>query len=214
MKLRTHQFGVSMVELLIVVAMSGFLTLAIASVFAGNSRTMKTQNALAELNDNGRYALDRISRDVRMMGYRNSNFALGSLPDSLVIDDGVNDSIAITYEADLDCNRVAVGASGLITNRFSIIDNDLYCNNQILVRGIENVQILLGEDLDNDRVANRYVPESAVGVDQENVVSLLISVTSFSRDSGAKIGLNMASEQSDQTLRRTYHVTIALRNRI
>ena len=203
-----------MVELMIVVAMSGFLTLAIASMFAGTSRTMKTQNALAEVNDNGRYALDRISRDVRMMGYRNSNFGLGSLPSSLSIDDGPTDSIAITYESDLDCNRQVAGPTGLITNRFSIVDSDLYCNNQILVRGIEDMQILLGEDLDNDRVANRYVPESAAGVDQENVVSLLISVTSLSRESGAKIGLNMASAKSDQTLRRTYHITIALRNRI
>ena len=44
-----------------------------------------------------------------------------------------------------------------------------------MVEGVEDMQILYGEDTDADNVANRYVPSDEVG-SMENVVSVRISL--------------------------------------
>lgn len=88
-----------------------------------------------------------------------------------------------------------------------------------LVEGIENMQILYGENTDADRTPNYYVPADSV-VDMANVVSVYISLLVASSDD------NLASQPIDYTyngatttpadrrIRRVFTSTIALRNRL
>lgn len=74
-----------------------------------------------------------------------------------------------------------------------------------LVEGIEQMRLLFGEDLNGDRVPDRYGPITAVA-DPANIITVRLQLTANSVDAVA--------EDGDGLLRRTFTQTIAVRNRI
>jgi type IV pilus assembly protein PilW len=87
------------------------------------------------------------------------------------------------------------------------------------VEGIENMQVLYGEDANNDNTADYYVPSNSV-VDMGKVVSIRVSLLTRTTEA------NLASQDydityngatttpTDRRLRRIYTSTISLRNRL
>ena len=63
-----QQHGMSLVELLIAMIIGLFLISGVAQVYLGNRVTFAFTNAIAETQENGRFALDAISRDLRSAG--------------------------------------------------------------------------------------------------------------------------------------------------
>jgi type IV pilus assembly protein PilW len=61
--------GVSLVELMIALALSAFLLLGLAQVFAASRAAYQTAEALGRVQENGRVGLDFVSRDLRMSGH-------------------------------------------------------------------------------------------------------------------------------------------------
>ncbi|MCK5498240.1 MAG: PilW family protein [Gammaproteobacteria bacterium] len=78
---------------------------------------------------------------------------------------------------------------------------------QSLVEGIENMQILYGEDTDGDLTPDYYVDADAVA-DMERVVSIRITLTVRT------LSTNLSTTSVDGRLRRTFSTTIAVRNRL
>ena len=68
--LRWHR-GMSLVELLVALSLGALLMLAASSVLLAASGSYGDQSASARLDDNGRYALDTITRAVRQTAYVN-----------------------------------------------------------------------------------------------------------------------------------------------
>ena len=66
MKRIDKQKGISLVEILVALVISLFLLGGIVQVYLGNKTTFKFTNALAEIQENGRFALDWMSQDLRM----------------------------------------------------------------------------------------------------------------------------------------------------
>lgn len=88
-----------------------------------------------------------------------------------------------------------------------------------LVEGIENMQVLYGEDTDSDGTADYYVPFDEVA-DDENIISIRVSIlVRSSEDSIARDGQTVAfngttTTFNDGRLRKVFTTTIALRNRL
>lgn len=105
---------------------------------------------------------------------------------------------------------IGVGASG---------EPALLRNGQELVDGIEEFQVLYGEDTDASGTANYYVDASQV-TDMENVVSLRIALVARSwrnnispnNQSYSIWGVNTVA--ADNRLRQVYSTTIGVRNRL
>lgn len=68
-----RQAGLSLVELMIAVTLSLILSLGIIQIFSSSKQTSRVQNALARLQENARFALDILSRDIRMAGQLGCN---------------------------------------------------------------------------------------------------------------------------------------------
>ena len=66
MKLLSKQMGISLVEVLVALVISLFLLGGIVQVYVGNKVTFKFTSALAEVQENGRFALDLMSQDLRL----------------------------------------------------------------------------------------------------------------------------------------------------
>jgi len=67
------QAGLSLVELMVSIALSLILTLGIIQIFSSSKQTGRVQNALARVQENARFALDLLSRDIRMAGQLGCN---------------------------------------------------------------------------------------------------------------------------------------------
>ena len=87
-----------------------------------------------------------------------------------------------------------------------------------LVEGVENMQILYGEDTDNDRVPNRYFTVNSVG-NLANVVAVRLSLLIRALDdnllhAAQTYNYNGANvPATDHRLRHVFTTTINLRNR-
>jgi type IV pilus assembly protein PilW len=96
----------------------------------------------------------------------------------------------------------------------------LFRNGQEFIDGIENFQVLYGEDTDDTGVANYYVPANQV-VDMGRVISIRYAVVARSYDDNLTgglaqnyvlLGANAAAP--DNRLRQVYTSTVTIRNRL
>ena len=112
--------------------------------------------------------------------------------------------VQITY-------NVATGSEG---------EPALFRNGQEYLDGVEDLQVLYGEDSDGNNVADYFVPANQV-VDMENVVSLRLAVVTRSYDDNLTGGINQSYSvlgdnrtAADQRLRQVYTTTVNIRNRL
>jgi type IV pilus assembly protein PilW len=95
------QYGLSLVEILVAIIISLFLLGGIIQVYMGNKASYRFSDASSRLQENGRFALDQITTDVRLAGFfgcvdmrTNSNLVQNHLnPASANFDPNVHDFI-------------------------------------------------------------------------------------------------------------------------
>ena len=95
-------------------------------------------------------------------------------------------------------------------------------NGDEMVEGVEDMQILYGEDTDADNVANRYVGAGTAGLAMENVVSVRISLLLRSVENNlltdpTQVTYNGANfpnplPANDRYLRKVFNATVSVRN--
>jgi len=68
--LTAHQKGFSLVELLIAMAIGLILLTGMIAVFSGNKRSAELNSAMSNIQENARFALTTLSKDIRMAGYQ------------------------------------------------------------------------------------------------------------------------------------------------
>ncbi len=63
-----RQLGLSLVEVLVALVISLFLLAGIVQVYTGNKQTFAFTNALAEIQENARFAMEFMAQDLRLAG--------------------------------------------------------------------------------------------------------------------------------------------------
>lgn len=66
MDLASQQKGMTLVEIMIALILGVFLIAGVIHIFLGSKQTYRMQENFARLQENGRFAIDFISRDIRM----------------------------------------------------------------------------------------------------------------------------------------------------
>ncbi len=178
--------------------------------------------------------------------FQEFNEVFGNAPHLSVVDNaGVNgsDILSIRFEGSgdgagnpdgliVDCLQQPLDANTMVTNVLSLnADNQLECQSQnidapsatrseILLSGVENMQVLLGEDIDGDLTVDRYVFPNFVGLSTDRVLALKLSLLMVSEEAvqkGVESGeFNLLgtvyTPADDLKLRRQMGMTIYLRN--
>jgi type IV pilus assembly protein PilW len=240
MKIRYRQTGLTLVEILIALLLGAFLIGGILQIFSSSKQTNRMEENLSRMQENARFAMDRIARDVRQAGYREcltaaivpitgTNGATNA-PDRITLQQSTGDCVppaAVAPVTETTTYSIQAGASG----RPSLFRATAPAAAVELVEGIQNMQILYGEDLDmipatgisTDYVANRYVAFGTAGLNRARVVSIRISLLVSSMDDNLiptiantfpYNGTNIAIVPPDRRLRRVFTSTIAARNRL
>ncbi len=88
---RARQNGLTLVEIMVAVALSVILLAGVIQIFVGTKGTYRLQDNMSRLQENGRFALNYLTRDVRMAGYKGcTNF--GEVTNTL------NDKTELAYD--------------------------------------------------------------------------------------------------------------------
>lgn len=189
-----RQSGFSLVELMVTLLLGSLISIAAVQLFATNQRTFLLQQGLTDVQEQGRFALEYIARDMRRMGHR-----ITGLPDTpgivlaaganyLASDEGgdaaiANDRLTFSFHGDigvLDCEGDAVaGAATTVVNMYWVQDSELRCRGSndagttglVIASGVDSFQVLYGVDPNADGIpfASRYEPASALAADDQIV---------------------------------------------
>lgn len=216
-----RQHGFTLVEIMVALVVGLVLLAGIGQLLTGNRQTYRFQNNVSQLQENGRFALELLGRNLRMAGFR--NYPNTPLPNPLTgVEGGVGaDQITIRFQSSTDClsNNVA-GTLPIAVNQFYIANSggvpNLFCNGnggggtpQPLIAGVESMDILYGEDTTpKSGVANQYVPANAVS-NMADVVSVRIQLVVRSPDDNLT---DTITASGDRRIRQTFTSTITLRN--
>jgi type IV pilus assembly protein PilW len=85
----SRQTGITVVEILVAVALSLIILAGVMHIFINNKQTYRVQEAFARLQENGRFAIHMITKDLRMAGYMGCASSIAS-PGNIVNLDGVS----------------------------------------------------------------------------------------------------------------------------
>ena len=208
------QKGLSLIELMIAMTLSFIVAAAMISLFINSRQSYRVNENMSRLQENARFAVAFISRDLRMADYRPCVMEEERLDDAISgeYNDGGSDTITIRWQSDNDNNCDT--ASTVVTTIYSIqagsggkpaLFRSIDGNSQELVEGIEDLKFFFGEDTDDDDVPNYYVNAATID-DMEQVVSTRFSVLASTREE------NITT--SGNRITRDFTSTITLRNRL
>ncbi|MBF0470732.1 MAG: PilW family protein [Gammaproteobacteria bacterium] len=233
--------GFSLVELMVAMTMGLIAIAGVFQIFNNTKQSNSTQEGMSLLYDNARYALYLLTEELMATGYDGGD---GSVTQGIVttdsavdsdtladtIDNSNGDQITISYDSATDCLGNNPGAEQNKIVQFSIVNAGLNwrclyngaVTAQTMVEGIENMQILYGEDTDGDLIANSYRSFGNV-TNWNNIVSyrlalLVASVDDVAptSDTNSYVLLNNPPITTTTNLlqrRRVFSRTIMIRNR-
>jgi type IV pilus assembly protein PilW len=331
MKSHTHlklQQGLTLIELMIAIVLGLLITAGMIELFVNSKQSYRVQENISRLQENGRFAMNFITQDIRMADYWGCLSSTTSIENNLnanTLFDGFNNAISgednnaaadniidgtdtiivkgafgsgtyvnnipATTSADLkiednsglsendivivsDCTHGDIfqitndpstgGSSGfdnVVHNTGAVssgpgnadkpfqklYDTDAQLFNlkfaeytiqtgsgslpalyrtinggtpQELIEGIENMQILYGEDTDNDKTPNYYLSANNPLLDMDRVVSVRVSLVVRTLEDNLAINpvpytlFGTTVTPNDNVIRRVFSSTIAVRNRL
>lgn len=199
--MRCRAAGFGLVELMVALVIGLIVLGSVLAVYMSNSQSARFQSGLMRAHENGRFAIDVLSRTMRMAGYDDpdtatevgTTFVQGTISYSgaTFTQSGLNtagDTVTIRYEGGTgirDCRGGTVAANTVAVNQYGIWtdgdgDSHLVCNTangnaEPLAEGVQDMQVQYGLDLDGDGVANRYVDAGSVG-NWAQVVSVQVAL--------------------------------------
>lgn len=164
--------GFSLVELMISLTLGTLVTLAAISLFGTNQRTFTLQRDLSEVQEQGRFAMDYIARDLREFGLLDddavnpADVGLITTPVAGIaipvsseggLDDSASDRLTYAFNGFVDCegDTIAGAVPGYIVNSYWLADDgDLSCvgsvdpatNGVTLLTNVDSFQVLYGID--------------------------------------------------------------------
>ena len=216
------QQGMTLIELMIALAIGAFLLAGVMQIYLGSRQSYRMLDSLSRMQENGRFAMEFISRDIRLAGFREC--WSGSIPTPIngTNNDGLNNSDSITIQMSTSvCPVVVLPITYTIANGAggapSLFQNN-NGNNQELLEGIQEMQILYGADTNSDSTPDYYVPFGTAGLSMNQVVSIRVSLLLVSlNDSLAAQPVpytfnGAVITPADRRLRRVFSSTVAIRN--
>ncbi len=307
------QQGLTLIEMMVAITISLILLAGVIQIFVGNKQTYRITEELSRVQENGRFSMDFIAREIRMADFWGCANAASDVtnhlgppnppdtPDAHPVDPssgntidgtnntGLNGSDTLVLQGaygkglGIETHSIAAASFDVTTVNHGLNDGDVIIatdcekadvlevtnsnpgtNNTIvanlgnnlpgfgnltkpgfeyngsgtiyrvksvtytikagasgepalfrnengndveLVEGVENMQILYGEDTDDDKTANRYLPAGGLLV-MDNVVSIRVTLTLRTlRDL-------ITADGTYGRIKRTYTTTASVRNRL
>ncbi|WP_444892736.1 PilW family protein [Microbulbifer sp. TRSA001] len=112
-----NQKGLSLVELMIGILLGSLLLLGVLQIFQSNSDTFRMQEGFSRVQENGRFAVDLLSREIRLADY------WGCAPDQDSIENRLDTTDAFLTSIGSDGIQGIDNASSTTINSMAVIDD-------------------------------------------------------------------------------------------
>jgi prepilin-type N-terminal cleavage/methylation domain-containing protein len=158
--------GLTLIELLIALVLSGILIAALYQLFIRQQKTYTVQDQVADMQQNIRVAIDQMTREIRMAGYGGNILAIFSNINGFAnIITPANNSITILLADQVGVlkQNATKGTTQLKATNASVFNTDkkkyLCLNglNNYLIQGIVTDTITLAASLTEDHLINEPV---------------------------------------------------------
>jgi len=229
MSVMRRQAGFTVVELMIALVLGLIVIAAAFNIYVGGSSSARFTAGLQSMQENGRYSMTVLQRDLRLAG-----FSPEEKIDPFDFSGGDADALVIRTMQPYDCNGAStVPTAGLAVNTYKLdaTEEELTCQgNQTdsfamtVVENVEAFSVLYGVDTDGDPKTfepQRYVPYSASLVPSDVVaLRFALLVTSGepirSRDRSETYVLlnNEVTSTADRLAREVFSSTVLIRNKL
>lgn len=215
---RSHQMGLSLVELMISLAIALTLMIALAQLLLGTMQTDRTASDTARIQESGRNALELLGRVIRQAGAGTGpDFVFSGTALSGTNQSGAADKLTLEYEAqeggETDCTGNTVAAGTLMSFAFAVDTTtsppSLTCNGVTVVSNVEDMQITYGLDAGKDGIIESYVDASAANFTQVAAIRVDLVVR------GPTPNLAVTAPSTSAAggyLRQNYGATFTVRN--
>ena len=225
---KVNQHGLSLVELMIAMTIGLFLLAAIGSVFLSSKQTYRTGDNLSRMQENGRFAVDWLGKEIRVAGYVRISFTppltfglapspytfSGSALDATAVSGSKSgaDSITVSYDGTTDCFGTTVVSP--VINAYSVnASNQLMCNGQVLLDGVEDMQIQYGESVGSN---THYVTTPSI---KANTVRLCVLFRTIDNNVATQAqtysdcnGTSVTASTGDRYIHRAFAATMNVRS--
>ncbi|MBK5964019.1 hypothetical protein CCR95_07940 [Thiocystis minor] len=239
---RLKNSGFTLVELMVAMTVGLFISAGVISLFIGTKQSYRANEGMARSQENGRFAIDHLSRDLRQAGYPKFVGAIFNWPPSDYIQgwEGASTAPAAAnlpdytpntdlfrinyYDAELDTvvrhiYYIRPGASGAPALWQQRIVSGTTTNEELL-EGIDNMQLSYGLDTNDNGQLDSYVDASTAIWNQ--VVAVRIDLLLGSSENNVVDapmslpfnGATFTAATDDRRLYQVFSTTITLRNRI
>jgi type IV pilus assembly protein PilW len=235
------QRGLGIVEILIASALSLVALLAMFQVLASSKSSSRLNEGMARLQENARFALDVLARDIRRAGFPSSEptvtafITSGTTPPAIANGSSTaSDVITIQYQPNdnRDClgNPLPTGTT-LTTNAYYVLNGQLVCQGSsnttpgVVADFVDNMQVLYGVDQSSpaDGTADIYVRSTRVtsvgNWDQVSSVRIALLVnsdtevlSSTNTNTYSLLDVSSVGPFGDRRVRQVFNTTIWVRN--
>jgi type IV pilus assembly protein PilW len=164
-----RQGGLSLIELMVAITISLTLLAGVLQIFMSNKHTSRVQENLGRIQENGRFAIDHISRSLRMTAWQGDNprqWVLGSLS---MANGGVQALFGTNNDSSSGNKSVTINGVksnlGKVLNGTDTIHTIYQGNTDGLVKDCGGLPVPAGVNVQNDFFINT-TPVSVVDVGQ------------------------------------------------
>lgn len=175
--------GITLIELLIALVISGLVVGGIYRLFVVQSRAYTVQDQVAEVQQNIRSTMEILLRDLRMTGYDNDSISSKvTVLNAIIIGDGSKlNPISVEYEYD-DTTRYTVsywveGAPLILKRQLTRTKDDGSSTTETadLLENVDIFNLTYGIDTNDDGGVESWVPAGGVGMSK--VVAVRVTLT-------------------------------------
>lgn len=206
------QAGLSLIELMVAILISTLLLLGVLELYINTSRTDRTSNELARVQENGRLVMELLSREARRAGYQGCVAASSSTTDGGIT--YPDDALAGTATS-LTFRYARPTAGGTFPNRDC--DNSALAGYQITFSNCNNNLCVTAPDIGNNQqlVSNAtitsidYIEPCGTGTCLRPAATADFALTTKLQ---VTLAVRDAAGEFDQP--RTFTSVIELRNRL
>ena len=161
-----NERGLTLTELLVTLAMTGFLAAGAYQMAIRQGKTHSAQDQVMDVQQGIRVALDQIVDDAQMAGYDSDSTA-----SQIVIDQPVvpgDDRLTISHEFDDTTERTVtyLVSGGQVLKQVTFtnaLGTPTTATSEPLLDGVLSLRFTYGLDTNNDGVADAWVPAGSVG---------------------------------------------------
>ena len=178
---RLNRKGVTLIELLVALVITGMVAAGIYQVFIAQSKAYTVQDQVTEVQQSVRSAMEILLRDLRMAGYDNDN-PLSTITINSPIANLSDNTITVNYEyydktlAQYQKHTVGYWRDGGSSRLFrQLTVNDVATLQETLLENVENLNFTYGVDVDEDGALDNWVPAGSIGMSK--VVAVRVTLT-------------------------------------